>query len=419
SQNGEQKDDLKCVFDPIGANWKGFDYVSGWFCKAASYSRHVESSFSFVSTNSICQGKAVAGLWPSLLGNDLEIFFANRDFKWTNLASHNAGVIVSIIGVRKRTSAPKLIFTNSGSGLEVRSVENINAYLLGAPNVFVEARNKPISARSQMVFGNMPIDGGHLSFSYSELEELGLQPEQKQQFFRRLLGGAEFVRGQQRFCLWLDDVAAQEAKRITQIAQRLDKVQNFREASNREATKALADTPHKFGWIAQAGCEKVILFPRILSERREFITVGYEASGTVTTDQAYVLLDAPHWNLAVLSSRIHRAWIDTVCGKLKTDLRYSNTLGWNTFPVPNLTEKNKEDLTRCAEDILLAREAHFPATIADLYDPEKMPADLRAAHDRNDETLERIYIGRRFRNDTERLEKLFELYTRMTKKGAA
>jgi hypothetical protein len=146
--------------------------------------------------------------------------------------------------------------------------------------------------------------------------------------------------------------------------------------------------------------------------------VGYAASDTIVSNLAFALYDAPLWNMALIASRLHLVWIGTVCGKLKTDYRYSNTLGWNTFPVPVLTERNKADLTRCAEEILLTREAHFPATIADLYDPEAMPADLRAAHDRNDETLERIYIGRRFRNDTERLEKLFEMYTKMTAKGA-
>jgi hypothetical protein len=154
---------------------------------------------------------------------------------------------------------------------------------------------------------------------------------------------------------------------------------------------------------------------RVSSERREYLPVALLSSNTVISDLLYGLYDAPLWNMALIASRLHLVWIATVCGKLKTDFRYSNTLGWNTFPVPPLTEAQKADLTRCAEDILLAREAHFPATIADLYDPERMPADLRAAHDANDEALERIYIGRRFRNDTERLEKLFEMYTRMSK----
>ena len=143
------------------------------------------------------------------------------------------------------------------------------------------------------------------------------------------------------------------------------------------------------------------------------------APGAIVSDSALAIYDAPLWNLALIASRIHLVWIATVCGKLKTDFRYSNTLGWNTFPVPTLTQRNRDDLTACAERILLTREAHFPATIADLYDPERMPEDLRAAHDANDETLERIYIGRRFRNDTERLEKLFDLYTKMTAKGGA
>ncbi len=160
--------------------------------------------------------------------------------------------------------------------------------------------------------------------------------------------------------------------------------------------------------------EQVIIVSSVSSESREWFPVGVLPKGTVVSNLAFMINDAPLWNLALLTSRLHLAWLGTVCGKLKTDYRYSNTLGWNTFPVPPLTEQNKADLTRCAEDILLAREAHFPATIADLYDPEKMPADLRAAHERNDETLERIYIGRRFKNDTERLEKLFELYTKMT-----
>lgn len=153
--------------------------------------------------------------------------------------------------------------------------------------------------------------------------------------------------------------------------------------------------------------------PRVSSESRPYLPVGLLGPECVVQDQALALYDAPLWNLALIASRLHLVWIATVCGKLETRYRYSNTLGWNTFPVPTLTEKNKADLTRCAEDILLAREAHFPATIADLYDPGNMPHNLRAAHERNDEVLERIYIGRRFKNDTERLEKLFELYTKM------
>ncbi len=190
----------------------------------------------------------------------------------------------------------------------------------------------------------------------------------------------------------------------------------MRLASSKAATRAGAQYPHRFDEIRQTGDEKIIVVPRVTSENRNYLPCGFLPDRSIATDSAFALYDAPIWNIALIASRIHLVWIATVCGKLKTDYRYSNTMGWNTFPVPKLTEKNKEDLTRCAEDILLAREAHFPATIADLYKPDAMPDDLRAAHDCNDETLERIYIGRRFRNDTERLEKLFELYTKMTTK---
>ncbi|HCF9524658.1 TPA: lactate dehydrogenase, partial [Pseudomonas aeruginosa] len=179
-----------------------------------------------------------------------------------------------------------------------------------------------------------------------------------------------------------------------------------------KTARDIAEKSHQFQRMF-FGKHSTIIVPSVSSESRKYLPCSYEPAGTIVSNLAFALYDAPLWNLALIASRLHLVWIATVCGKLKTDFRYSNTLGWNTFPIPTLTEKNKGDLTRCAEEILLAREAHFPATIAELYDPEKMPDNLRAAHERNDEVLERIYIGRRFKNDTERLEKLFELYTKM------
>lgn len=265
-----------------------------------------------------------------------------------------------------------------------------------------------------MSFGNMPIDGGFLQLDRSERSQMNLTAEQDDRWIRRIYGAAEFIRGLTRYCLWISDDDACEAANIPAIAARIAAVKQFRLSSKRKETLELAAASHRFGWVSQDGSDRIIVLPRISSERRGYIPAGYEPQGVLTTDQAYAMEGAPLWNLALMSSRIHIVWIETVCGKMKTDLRYSNTLGWNTFPVPKLTEQDKADLTRTAENILLAREAHFPATIADLYDPEKMPDDLCRAHDENDEVLERIYIGRRFRNDTERLEKLFDLYTKMT-----
>ncbi len=201
-----------------------------------------------------------------------------------------------------------------------------------------------------------------------------------------------------------DDVAGSNPNRASR---------RHRSKSTRATTKKLAAVPFRFGEVRQTGAENVIIVPGVSSENREYLPAGYRPPGTIISNLAFALYDAPLWNMAMIASRLHLVWIATVCGKLETRYRYSNTLGWNTFPVPALTDQNKADLTRCAEDILLAREAHFPATIADLYDPDAMPDNLREAHERNDDTLERIYIGRRFKNDTERLEKLFELYTEM------
>ena len=184
------------------------------------------------------------------------------------------------------------------------------------------------------------------------------------------------------------------------------------------STKALttqgANSPYAFQQIRQSGNERVFQIPRHSSAGRDYYPVVNLPTGAIVSDGAFSFYDPPLWNIAIFASRLSIIWIGTVCGKIKVDFRFSNTLGWNTFPVPLLTEQNKADLTACAEIILLAREAHFPATIADLYDPDKMPENLRHAHERNDEVLERIYIGRRFKNDTERLEKLFELYSKMT-----
>lgn len=414
-QSDEQKSDLQAIFAGRTKNWKSLDYVAGWFMKAADYCNHTQASAAFVSTNSICQGQQVPILWPVIFATGNEISFAHTSFKWANLASHNAGVTVAIIAISNRPPKIRRLFsvTDDDSTIE-KQVEFINAYLVAGPNVIVEKATAPLTGVSIMTFGNKPADGGNLFLTSNERDDLLSRSPEAARFVRRIYGSAEFIRGEQRYCLWIEDADAEWALKHPIIGERLRNVQTMRRASTKAATRDSAQWPHKFGEIRQSGTETVILVPSVSSESREYLPCGYEPPGTIVSNLAFALYDAPLWNLAIIASRLHLVWIGTVCGKLKTDFRYSNTLGWNTFPVPVFTEKNIADLTRCAEDILLAREHHFPATIADLYDPEKMPADLRAAHDRNDEVLERIYIGRRFKNDTERLEKLFDLYTKMT-----
>jgi hypothetical protein len=416
-QSAEQKADLQEVFARYTKTWKSLDYVAGWFMKAALYGKHTPTATAFVSTNSICQGQQVPILWPLIFASGHEIVFAHTSFKWANLASHNAGVTVAIVGISNHASASRFLFsTTENESTVVKEANYINAYLVPAPNVIIQKRSKPMMELASMDFGNKPVDGGHLLLTTDELLALKLTQSQREKFIRRIYGSAEFIRGISRYCLWIEDEHLNEAMSIPVIRQRIENVRAMRLNSSKAATVQQANSAHQFGEVRQVGNETVIIVPRVSSESRDYLPVGYAPSATIVSDSAFAFYNAPLWNLAIIASRMHLVWIATVCGKLKTDFRYSNTLGWNTFPVPPLTEKNKTDLTRSAENILLIREAHFPATIADLYDPKHMPADLREVHERNDEILERIYIGRRFRNDTERLEKLFELYSKMTAK---
>lgn len=406
-QTDVQKSGLEKVFAHRNKNWKSLDYVSAWFIKAVDYGKQTPTVTAFVSTKSICQGRQVETLWRPIFSMGFGIHFAHT--------SYNAGVTVVIVGITNNAGKKRKIYFDSDStGITIKETENINAYLTSGSNVFVAQRPQPLSQVNEMSFGNMPNDGGYLLLNLQE-SELALNIlDVHYSFIRPFLGSQEFIRGQERRCIWVNEDNVGIALKNSWLKNRFEAVKGLRSESNRATTNELAKTPYYFGKVRQRGDEKVIIVPSVSSEAREYLPVGYFSPGTIISNLAFAMFDVPLWNMALIASRLHLVWIAAVCGKLETRYRYSNTLGWNTFPVPILTDKNKADLTRCAEDILLAREAHFPATIADLYDPKHMPADLRAAHERNDETLERIYIGRRFKNDTERLEKLFDLYTQMT-----
>jgi hypothetical protein len=406
-QKDEQKNDLKFVFDGIVTSYKDLDYVAGWFVRATQYISRVHGLAGLVATNSICQGEQVAMLWPYIFSSGLEIVFAHTSFPWSNNAAHNAGVTCVIIGIGR--SREKTIYND---GLK-RMVSSISPYLVEGLPVVVNKRSEPLSGLTRMVTGNLPSDGGNLIMSYADKRKLISEYPGTTRFIKRFVGSRELINGGDRWCLWIEDDSLSEALENTEIVRRLERAKKAREGSRGDQARGGISTPHRFVFTPHR-CGLAIAVPKVSSARRYYIPCALTEDSTVVSDLARVIYDAPLWNMALIASRLRLVWIATVCGKLKTDFRYSNTLGWNTFPVPTLTEKNKTDLTRCAEDILLAREAHFPATIADLYDPGNMPADLREAHERNDEVLERIYIGRRFRNDTERLEKLFELYTAMS-----
>jgi hypothetical protein len=409
NQTEEQKDDMARVFSRYLPTYKDLDYVASWLVRAAEYSEVTPAATAFVTTNSICQGEQVGMLWPILFRKSQRIFFAHTSFLWKNNAANNAGVTCIVVGLRSDANARATLY----EGDTARSVASIGPYLTPSSDTIVTKSSVPISGLPQMVSGNKATDGGHLILSKTEMDELLLQFPLSGRFIRRLEGAREFIRGESRYCIWIDDQDLQTISEIAPVAARIGSVRAIRNASRGKQANDAAAFPHRFVYAPHSAGTS-ILIPSVSSERREYLPCGYFDDRTVIVAPNLAMYGAPVWCLALIASRLHLVWIGTVCGKLKTDFRYSNTLGWNTFPIPTLTEKNKADLSRCAEDVLLAREAHFPATIADLYDPANMPSDLREAHKRNDEVVERIYVGRQFRNDTERLEKLFELYTKMT-----
>jgi hypothetical protein len=417
TQTKEQKSDLDLVFKPYKISSKQIDYVGGWFIKAAEYAQTTVAESAFVSTNSICQGRIVPILWPTIFATGSAISFAYTSFKWANLASYNAGVTVSIIGLSQSKSKKRHLFDIGRNGeVEVREADNITPYLTVGENIIVTSQQESIVGLHDMSFGNMPIDGGNLLLSVEELRELGLTSQDQQILVRRIYGSAEFIRGLVRYCLWIENEQQAYALGIESIRKRIDYVRVMRLASKDAGTNKMAANAHQFREMNQSKIHTLIL-PGVSSEGRDYLQIGLLNNRSTISNLAFALFDAPLWNMALIASRLHLVWIATVCGKLETRYRYSNTLGWNTFPVPTLTDQNKTDLTRCAEEILLAREHYFPATIAHMYDPTRMDSEfplVREAHNRNDEVIDRIYIGRRFKNDTERLEKLFDLYTKMT-----
>lgn len=403
-QTTQQKQDLESVFGPMGFKWRNVDYVVGWFAKASAFAQDSNTRFSFVATNSAFQGQQVPVLHAILDRFCGRIRFAHESFRWANLAKKNAGVTVVVVGVDTEPGSPRYLYSAGA----VREVGHINCYLTEHNTPPVEKAKKPRFMGVPMEYGVYYSKSAGLILSRQERDALvgdGLPTSMT----RRFLGSSEFINGVERYCLWIDDEELEQARAIPAVASRIDSVRRDREASKDKAMKSLALRPHQFR--ERKGDESAKIFvPIVSSERREYLPAGLAGSEVVPTNKAFFVSDGPLWTLAVLTSRLHLVWIATICGRLRTDISYSNTLGWNTFPLPTLTGNQKAELACRAEDILLTRERHFPATLADLYDPETMPTDLRAAHECNDEALERIYIGRRFRNDTERLSKLLDLY---------
>ncbi len=409
-QNSEQKDDMDFVFKGLNS-YKKLDYISCWFYKAAKYIQNINSQFAFVTTNSISQGEQVVLLWPYLFNLNLEISFAYQSFKWENNAKNNAGVSVVIIGLRNISKETKYIYQNTIK----HEVKNINAYLVNSTNIFVNARSNSISKLTKMIKGSSPTDDGHLILSESEKNEIITKNPNSQKNIKKYLGNKDFMSSNRRYCIWVSESDKNDAYEIEDLNKRFEKVKQFRLASKKVATQKKAQTPHLFDEVKHQGLDSIII-PQTGSETRHYLPIGFMDKDTVVSNGLRIVYSQEPYLFGVLSSKIHMVWVKAVAGRMKTDMQYSNTICYNTFPFPNITKKQKEELAELVFKILDEREQHSEKTLAQLYDPDKMPKGLKEAHHQLDLAIEKCYRNKPFENDEERLEYLFKLYEEMTVK---
>lgn len=409
NQDEEQKDDMKFVFRN---EYKSLDYVSIWFHKGAKYIEGYNAQLAFVSTNSVCQGLLISLTWPRILNENIEIGFAHQSFKWTNNAKGNAGVTVIILGLRNKSTKPKYLFFNNLK----KEAKNINAYLLDSADIYIFGKTKPLAKFPEMLFGNMPNDGGNLLFEENEYKSFIAKYPKDRAFIKKYVGGSDFINGEIRYTLFVSDKDRERAEKNPEIAQRFKKVYEQRIKSTEKSTRDKAKTPNQFYFSGHKETDSIIV-PRTSSERRDYIPLGFLTSETVIADSAMAIYDAQPWLFGVIHSKMHMVWVDAVGGKLKTDYRYSAKLCYNTFPFPDITLKQKENLNLYVFAILDERAKHPEKTMAQLYDPDKMPKGLKQAHEELDRAVEQCYRLQPFTSDTERLEYLFKLYEEMTKSG--
>jgi len=406
-QSQEQKADMLIVFRRV-EEYKKLDYIACWFYLGGNYIRNSNSKFAFVSTNSICQGEQVAILWPNIFEGVLEIGFAHQSFKWKNNAKANAGVTVVIIGIQNHSISEKKIYTSNKYSI----VKEINAYLVASSNIIVHSRNKPLSDLPEMIKGSSPGDGGNLTLSETEVEILLKQNPEANIFIKKYLGADEFLYNKLRYCIWVDKKDVDLAYSIIPLKNRFEMCRQFRIKSKKEATRKKSETPYDFDEKKYKASNSIII-PQTTSELREYIPIGFLNSDIVISNAARVIYNAEPWLFSILTSKFHKVWIDAVAGRLETRIQYSNTLCYNTFPFPFVNETQKQELKSNVLTVLEERENHSEKTLAQLYNPDKMPEGLRNAHYQLDLAVERCYRSKPFESDKERLEYLFKLYEQM------
>ena len=409
-----QKHDLIAVFENV-KNVGDMDYVTGWYIKAAKFIQGTKTKVAFVSTNSIVQGLQTSILWGQMLNKyAIIIHFAHRTFKWSNEAKGNAAVYCVIVGFGTFDTSNKIIFEYEDIKGEAhaKKVKNINPYLLEGKNILIERQQNPICNVPEMCFGNMPADGGELLFTTDEKNAFLQKEPNSINYFRKFVGSQEYINNIERWCLWLQDSEPSELKKMNYVLERVNNVILIREKSSRPQ---LASIPHLFAQITQPKGQDYIIVPSVSSERRKFIPIGFENANVIASNLCLIVPNATIYHFGILTSTMHMAWVKSVCGRLKSDFRYSKDIVYNNYPWPsNPTQKQKELIEKAAQKVLDAR-LEFPiSSLADLYDPLTMPPVLSKAHQELDKAVDLAYRPQPFTSEANRMEFLFELYEKYT-----
>lgn len=411
-RTAEQRHEMDMVF--AGFRSRGqLDYVAAWFWKGAQYIKSKKAKAAFVATNSIVQGSQVATLWPPIFGLDISIDFAFKTFSWKNHARDNAAVHVVIVGLKNdadRSIEPRLFEVVNGEN-KVAQVKNISPYLTAGSNLAVVQRSRPLGDVSRMLFGNKPTDGGHLYLTDKGRSDFLSKYPDKAHWVKRIVGSREFLHNINRWCFWLADVSLEEAMAIPEVKDRCYKVKDMRLSSRDKGAQRLAERPHQFRDLNNP--EQFVLVPRVSSERRPYIPIGYFSSDVISSDANQIIPNATLYEFGILTSEMHNDWMRAVAGRLKSDYRYSGTMVYNTFPWPEASKAKRKHIEELAEEVLMVREDFPHMTLAELYNPETMPKQLLQAHQELDRAVEALYRERPFRNAAERLEHLFNRYEKL------
>ena len=411
-QTKEQKEDLTRLFDKKAKGIGNIDYVSGWYMKALNTIHGTSTKAAFVSTNSITQGEQVSILWRELYKQDINIIFARRTFRWDSEATEKAHVHCVIIGfVKGKHESKKCIY----DGESVKEADEINPYLVAGSPLFIDKRDKPLCNVPEMLYGSMPIDDGHLILEREDVDELLKESADNVKFIRKYVGGAEIINNRERWCLWLKGLSPADLRKSSYVSRRIQLTREFRASSNRPQTLKLADTPWLFGEIRQPDTNMLVV-PKVSSERRRYIPVAFLSPDTIVNGSALIVPDATLFDFGIIISNVHMAWMRAVAGRMKSDYQYSGSNVYNNFPWPTPTEEQKKKIEQTAQAILDARAMNPNSTLADLYDDNFMPAELRKAHQDNDRAVMQAYgfpVKSSF-TESQCVAELFKLYKQMT-----